>query len=166
MILFLIFMTWTLLLLVLKFKGSEVGCASGRAFYRPREDSSSVLSTDSEDLHSSSEEFESHHPDSLERHIGRQRLDTGSRGEVDSYSEYGSQEGWVSSPSGPSFLRVSTRERRTRSAFLAFSFVALVSVPFILVFSFGPMKEAARSSNDIVLVSSFLSSTIRCSRKI
>ena len=44
------------------------------------------------------------------------------------------------------------REKRTRFVFLVFSSVILVSVPVVLVFSFGPMKEAARSTDDILLV--------------
>jgi hypothetical protein len=69
-------------------------------------------------------------------------------------------EEYFPSTSGSNFTSDSTlrkqtitrRELRTRTAFLAFSFIVLVCVPFILVFSFGPMKEANRSADDITLV--------------
>ena len=170
-----IFVFWTFVLIVLKLKGPEVGCASGRAFQKPSSDQlSSVLSTDSESFYSSSfgeddinnnnihsprkASYEMH---SIERVMDDRRSSVrsdlrseqdGSIG-LDSYSEYDSRDGWVPSTGTVSRQRrVSQREQRTRFAFLVFSFIALVTVPFILVFSFSPIKDATRRSDDIVLV--------------
>ena len=154
-----VFVFWTFVLVVLKLKGSEVGCASGRAFQKPSSDQlSSVSSTDSESFHSSSynddsvqQGYEMH---SLERVLDADRsLRSDFRSDQDSYSDYDSRDGWVPSTGTISRQRrVSRRETRTRFAFLVFSFVALVTVPFILVFSFSPIKDATRRSDDIILV--------------
>lgn len=165
-----LFVFWALLLIVLKIKGREVGCASGQAFHKEGsgDDGSCLESTDSSESYSSNSMesgVENEGMDRLQTNIDEQSSRQGSSSFDQHYEEendYDSQEGWLSiedvpsrkSVEGvPSRKRINQREQRTRFCFIFFSFVALICVTCILVFSFGPMKEAARTSEDILLVS-------------
>jgi hypothetical protein len=147
-----------LLLIVLKVKGREVGCASGQAFHTENSDDDLCLeSTDSSESYSNSmgSDSESHDIDALQHHIDRKVSgeDFGFEQHYEEENDYDSQDGWLSTEGAPSRKKTNHRELRTRLCFIFFSFISLLSVPCILVFSFGPMKEATRSSDDILLVS-------------
>jgi hypothetical protein len=159
-----VLVVWSLILIVLKLKGNEVGCASGQAFQAEIEiagDDRDLQSTDSSESCSSiGVESESECDDAPERHIAKHTSDDGRANNnfdhqyEEADDDYASQEEWLNKNDGaPSQKKISQRERRTRICFLFFSLVSLVCVPLILVFSFGPIKEATRTSDDILLVS-------------
>lgn len=52
----------------------------------------------------------------------------------------------------PAATKVNPRENRTRVCFIFFALLALICVPLILVFSYGPMKDATESSDQLILV--------------
>eukprot|EP00339_Tiarina_fusa_P000642 CAMPEP_0116998862 /NCGR_PEP_ID=MMETSP0472-20121206/1785_1 /TAXON_ID=693140 ORGANISM="Tiarina fusus, Strain LIS" /NCGR_SAMPLE_ID=MMETSP0472 /ASSEMBLY_ACC=CAM_ASM_000603 /LENGTH=923 /DNA_ID=CAMNT_0004698141 /DNA_START=148 /DNA_END=2919 /DNA_ORIENTATION=+ len=160
-IFFMIFCAWAFILVVLKVKGKEVGCASGRAFHTEKIDEDMQSTDSSESYFSSSVDNDSSKGGIIE--LERERstdkiLDShssfederdGSEGSHGS-QEYGSQDGWLSV--GEIQSRVNPRERRTRFCFLVFALVSLLCVPLVLIFSFGPIKEAARASDDLLLI--------------
>ena len=159
---------WCFVLIVLKLKGKEVGCASGRPFQmikndEPCTDSSSGDEGYSEDDLSSN--FD-HREDPNQLH-GREMplsdYDSAGSAEYSNYEgENHSQGSWVSEREArmrhhhykdQTFAQLENpREKRTRGVFLLFSVISLVLVPFILVFSFGPMKEATDGSKQVILV--------------
>jgi hypothetical protein len=155
-----IFITWALILVVLKLKGKEVGCASGQPFQTSKSDDlNHAESTDS-----SSDSYYSEQPDA-ESNAGSNRLrnlqarleqpndELDSTGTAESYNdEYAGDDGWLESTSKVTKAKTG-KEKRTRAAFLFFCGISLMCVPFILVFSFAPMKEATQSTDDIVWVS-------------
>lgn len=163
-ILLLFFIVWTLTIIVLKLKGSEVGCASGAAFQRSTADSRShVISTDSssEDYEESLAECDQSMVDSEIPMMDKFPLDDAddevsdqiSNGSKSFADDYTSHEGWLASKSDLSKHETSKRERRTRLAFIGSCLISLLCVPVILVFSFAPMKEGAHSSDEVVAVS-------------
>jgi hypothetical protein len=158
-----VLVAWLLVLIVLKVKGGEVGCASGRAFYteKSEDDLAKDSSTDSSDGYITSES-ESDGIGKLQQHIDQQEPATSFDQHYEEAESYCSEAGWLSTESStaPKMKKGNRRERRTRFCFLFFSLISLVCVPCILVFSFGPMKEATRSSEDILLVSCLLSDLI------
>lgn len=147
---------WAFILIVLKVKGKEVGCASGAAFHLVQIDDEGE--TDS----SSGEESNSYKPSnsrdaSRAYEFGREvaLADIGSTG-YDAEIE-DDQSSWATEPdrartSYQSKMKETPLERKTRICFLFCSIVSLFIVPFILVFSFGPMKEATEAAKDSIVV--------------
>ena len=179
-IVFSVFLLWAFILIVLKVKGKEVGCASGRAFYTETNDDDhhDTQSTDSSDESYSSRENDnfgssgSSSSNSKERNWNTRNSNLQSKNDFQDDDEsgsaeysfddesdggrsedYDSQNGWLSADEP----RRSTnrREKRTRICFLVFSSISLLCVPLILVFSFGPMKETTQITDDLILVSYF-----------
>jgi hypothetical protein len=157
---FMIFTTWAFILVVLKVKGKEVGCASGRAFQTEKIEED-MQSTDSSESYFASSVDDSckEASDELEKEITNQEICESPSSFEERCDEsqtshesqdYDSQDGWLST--GGAQKGVNPREKRTRFCFLVFSLISLLCVPLVLVFSFGPMKEAARASDDILLV--------------
>ena len=185
-IMFSIFLIWAFTLIVLKVKGREVGCASGRAFHTEKIDEQDIQSTDSSENsyysatstnvgNESSRNNNDGEPNNNNNNNNNKGLkeelleDIGigsnEENEDDSYvdddrslsqsDDYDSQDGWLSVDDDEVRRAINPREKRTRFCFLVFSFIALLCVPIILIFSFGPLKEATTASDDIVFVSSF-----------
>jgi uncharacterized membrane protein YidH (DUF202 family) len=156
-----IIISWSLILVVLKLKGKEVGCASGRPFQTAKSDD--LQHADSTD--SSSDSYSSEQSDTdcnrgsnglrnFHARVDQPNDELGSTSTPDSYDdEYASDDGWLESSNKASKKKVNRREKRTRMAFLFFCGITLMCVPFVLVFSFAPMKEATQSTEDIVGVS-------------
>jgi hypothetical protein len=154
-----IFIAWALILVVLKFKGKEVGCASGRPFQTSQSDDA-----ESTDFSSGSYSSEESHTESnsggddglrnLRVHVEQPNDELDSTGTPVSYEdEYASDDGWLESGSKTMKEKASRRMKRTRAAFLFFCGITLLCVPFILVFSFAPLKVATQGTEAIVLVS-------------
>ena len=153
-----IFIAWALILVVLKLKGKEVGCASGRPFQVSNSDD--LHHADSTDSSSGGYNSEQSYTDSndirnLSAHVHQRNHELDSTGTPESYDgQYASDDGWLEKNSGKATKeKANRREKRTRTAYLFFCGITLMCVPFILVFSFAPMKEATQSTEDIVWVS-------------
>lgn len=158
---------WIFILGVLKCKGHEVGCASGQPF-RTQEDEEDLGSTD-DDMEDSFSSLGSGSQtgsrsgdensvtklitdkDNLQNLSAEETAGDGGPPTDNMTRDDGSYDG----PSQPvkKQVQVNERERRTRFCFLVFSLLSLTCVPLILVLSFGPMKEATQSSDQLVLVS-------------
>lgn len=156
---------WSFVMIVLKIQGEEVGCASGSAFHMVQ------IDTDGDELHetdsSSGDESNGSKPtDKRSRSVGADEA-----GQEVALSDVGpnlvrnkseimeDESSWVTEPelartnySHSSKMRETPLERKTRMCFLFCSIVSLCTVPFILVFSFGPMKEATEAAKQAVLV--------------
>jgi hypothetical protein len=157
---FMVFCAWAFILIVLKVKGKEVGCASGMAFHTEKIEED-IQSTDSSESYFSSVDNDSreeaiieveNETTNQEKHDIRSSFEEGcDKSEASQESQdYDSHDGWLST--GGMQNRVNPREKRTRFCFLVFALISLLCVPLLLVFSFGPMKEVARASDDILLV--------------
>lgn len=158
---------WIFVLCVLKFKGDDVGCASGQPFqsYEGEED---LDSTDDESFCSLGSA--SHTDSQAEDENSVSKLISKNKDNLQNFSEE-ENAGGGGPPTGnttrdeESFVNHSSavknhatknrRERRTRFCFLMASLLSLVCVPLILVLSFGPMKEAVHTSDGLVIVSSW-----------
>jgi hypothetical protein len=191
-----LFILWALLLVILKFKGKEVGCASGRAFVTSLPDEPSTGDDDDDDddegdyvdeavsTTSSSSGSYSGKPLVSDRHADhgattrtRKRrsrdisMDLGKDSTNPSdddrtYGRSGSNSHDSLSESGEitehraeddengslNTIMIHPRERRTRICFLLSASTALILVPLILVFSFGPLQEATQSSDALIVV--------------
>lgn len=156
-----IFIAWALILVVLKLKGKEVGCASGQPFQTPNSDDLHLAeSTDFSSYSSGVDQLDTDSNEgsnglrNLQAHANQPNHELDSTGTRESYEdEYASHDGWLESSSKATKERANRREKRTRAAFLFFCGITLMCVPFILVFSFAPMKEATKSTEKIVWVS-------------
>eukprot|EP00980_Cylindrotheca_fusiformis_P030454 scaffold24835_cov113-Cylindrotheca_fusiformis.AAC.1 len=143
---------------VSRIKGKEVGCASGRAFQMPKSDDDDLQATDSSSGgYSMNDDESSSLPSRYDMEGVRQEADLSDYGSEDSDSAVQSDGSWTElereQPVTQTSRRKSNlRERNTRGCFLFSSIVSLCLVPFILVFSFGPMKEATNSSQQLVLL--------------
>jgi len=155
------------MILVLKIRGE--GCAAGKPFPRKiLEGLDDMPSTDSSESYHASEE-----DDHSEYFVDDQRETNGvfQRGDVgrvqneqiddegniedfedDSQADYDSRDGWISESSEELNLLPTKRERRTRACFLLIGVLVWVCTPLILVFSFGPMREAAKYSEEVATV--------------
>lgn len=156
---------WAFVLVVLKFKGKEVGCASGNAFLSRTMDSiDDIPSTDeSESFNSmgSSSSF-SDGEKSIEKLVARHREQHGESSDMvgeqidgmrDEEGSFNSNPDEIlTNVAGPQKL-TNRRECRTRSCFLFFALISLLCVPLILIHSFGPMREVAQESSGVILVS-------------
>ena len=163
------YVIWAFVLIVLKFKGRDVGCASGRPFQKIKIDNTFSTDSSSGGEYSVEDDLSSnfdHREDPSQLHGREMPLsDYDSTGSAE-YSNYEgenhSQGSWVSEREArmrhhhykdQTFAQLENpREKRTRGVFLLFSVISLVLVPFILVFSFGPMKEATDGSKQVILV--------------
>jgi len=171
-ILSVLFLIWAFILVVLKCKGKEVGCASGQAFVSLRPDD-----------------------ENSEADVGKTQNDTASTSDSSKaestsgssnkplFSEYG---GTVIENSSSDFsddsnhsdrkrwrclrrkdnkkegniddTRTNRRERRTRLTFIVFASIALICAIFTLFLTFGPLKEAVmevattQSQDSLILV--------------
>lgn len=151
---------WTFILFVLKFRGSEVGCASGRAFLN-KQTGEEESSTDEDDgSFSSAGSRGTSQQGSIAKLIKRKEgldnfLSADTEGEdgppTDPMTK--ADEGSFDDASGTGKVsrQIHPRERRTRFCFLLFCVVALVCVPTILVTSSGELKKAAETSHEPVL---------------
>ena len=166
-----LYVFWSLVLVVLKLKGKDVGCASGRAFDTEKADNESLGSTDSSDFVGESSGAGSGSKvassndglDPLQWHDGQQRYgeETNNFYEHSQYEKYHEgQDERFSEDSSQSWRKANQRERRTRFCFIVFSFFILISGPCILVFSFSPLRDATHSSDDFLLVSSIKLQTL------
>jgi hypothetical protein len=144
---------WGLILLYLKCKGNAVGCASGRAFEGslPEEPGDKMGpnngSTDIEEMSHSSKHEESQ--------IMEQTSFPSSLCSSDAASQYESSVMSMSmgEESTESTLLVEgKRAIRTRMVFLVFSCIILACVPLSLAFSFAPVKDTVKSSDDVFVV--------------
>lgn len=154
---------WVFVLFVLKFKGQEVGCASGQAFLT-KHDGEDVASTDDDEASFSSFGSRSasqqnsvskliKQKDSLENFLsldteGEDGPPTDPMTRVEDSRSFDNDAGL-----DPPLPDINPRESRTRFCFLFFSLLALICVPTILVTSFGPLKDAVQTSNELVAVS-------------
>jgi len=152
---------WSFIVVVLKIKAEEVGCASGSAFHM-------LLMDNDED-----DEFQETDSSSGDESNGNEPADEPSRsgaaevshevalsdaGSNPHESEMEDQSSWATEPergranySYHSRMKETSLERKTRMCFLFCCIVSLCIVPFILVFSFGPMKEATEAAKQAVL---------------
>ena len=156
---------WFLILLILKFKGDKVGCASGQPFRR-RPEEEIISFTESSSLGEDSGYSENGSPDPIrdatdpeDFHASEASAsfdnDSNYHGDGDNWSKEEEDEALNSEPT--------EREFRTRLVFLFFCCVVLICIPCILVFSFGPMKEALQTSDNTMMVSFNI---IRCAHDL
>ena len=161
------YVIWAFVLIVLKFKGRDVGCASGRPFQKIKIDNTFSTDSSSGGEYSVEDDLSSNLGPIDEVHPQEDYDSAGSPGYDEYEGEEHSQESWISEREErirrlkePEILLIENpREKRTRSAFLLFSVLSLALVPFILVFSFSPMKEATDGSRQNIMVSLFLISS-------
>lgn len=149
------FLIWAFILVVLKCKGKEVGCASGRAFVNtcPEDDessetdiektqnddfaSTSVSSSDESCSVSSSKPLFSEHGDTV----------------MGCFSSDFSSDDNESDEVSPDVTKANRRERRTRLVFILFASIALICAPLTLFLTFSPLKEVVtQSSDNLILV--------------
>jgi len=166
-----LFFIWAFILTVLKCKGKEVGCASGRAFVnsRPKNErnetdvtkiqddvvSTSVSSNESSSVSSSRPLFSEH---------GNIVIEKSSSDFIDANNHHSRREKWSSirrqskkttkrNIDSPDVTKTNRRERRTRLVFIFFASMVLICAPFTLSLSFGPIKEVTtQSSENLILM--------------
>jgi hypothetical protein len=156
---------WIFTLVVLKLKGQQVGCASGRAFQLVKveeeedlqvtDSSSGEYSTGIEEHHSRVGEFPVPEYDNEGQEVELSDYGDCYDGENDSRSSWSSEEYQKNAKRRTEWhpkLREHPRERKTRLTFIFFSFLSLLMVPFVLLFSYGPMKGATEDSKQMMLV--------------
>lgn len=223
-----VFVLWAFVVLVLKFKGREVGCASGRAFVLPEDDEendqedkehteyesddyinatrttvrNSYRTDESipsdEYLETTSESSGENHPfshweesssvgsgdddnpdeqllngtsprsstASIEGNVNGDANNSGFHKSTDKtksgpdktttrkkqrQNQHQVVENVPNGNQQPPHTKTNKREFRTRACFLFFATIALACIPLILVFSFGPMKDATHESDEITL---------------
>ena len=161
---------WTFVLFVLKFRGSEMGCASGSAFLTKQtveeasstdEDDGSFISTDSRGASQQNSVSKLiKRKDSLDNFLS---ADTDGEAGPPTDPLTKADEGSFENASETAKIsrQMHPRERRTRFCFLFFSLVTLVCVPIILVTSSGELKKAAETSQVPVVVSDSITLEIR-----
>lgn len=169
-----LFLIWAFILVVLKCKGKEVGCASGRAFVnnRPEDDessetdiektqdddfaSTSVSSNDESCSVSSSKPLFSEHGDTV---MGCFSSDFSS--DDNNYHSCRKKWGWLrrqnknktkSDGVSPDVSKTNRRERRTRLVFILFASIALICAPLTLFLTFSPLKEVVTQSSDSLIL--------------
>eukprot|EP00934_Nitzschia_sp_Nitz4_P001509 Nitzschia sp. Nitz4//scaffold120_size68122//47760//50556//NITZ4_006052-RA/size68122-augustus-gene-0.59-mRNA-1//-1//CDS//3329534302//1509//frame0 len=152
-----LFIFWAFVLCVFKFKGQEVGCASGRAFLVFRDDEDNIPVTDESESYSSSGGYP--HPDSFD---SRGTDEQKNQPETPKSPKYTKEELFHDGDSYDSHpeeildldrapLIAHRREKRTRLCFLVASLLALICVPIIMVRTYAPLKDATVSSKTTVL---------------
>jgi hypothetical protein len=157
---------WVFVLFVLKFRG-DVGCASGQPF-QTKEDDEDLISTDDDmgdsfgSLGSASRtDSQAGDDNSVSKLIKNkdnlQNLSAdGSDGEGGPPTDNTTRNGESFENHSQTVKKQAPknqRERRTRFCFLVCSLVSFICVPLILVLSFGPLKEAAQTSDELAVVS-------------
>ncbi len=150
---------WVFVLLVLKFKGQEVGCASGQAFLAKRDGEDVSSTDDDEGSFSSIGSRAASQQNSISKLIKRKEsldnfLSNDTEGEngppTDPMTRVDDSRSFENESRVPF---INARERRTRFCFIVCSLLSFICVPTILVTSFSPLKEAAQTSNELVAVS-------------
>lgn len=144
-----LFIFWVFILAILKFKGSDVGCASGQAFVSKEveineyDEDFNFPSTDESDSMSSSgskpRSQSMENDDQLENnlHLRKQKLD--------SASFYSSGDTFTQTQR--TIFAVNPREKRTRVCFILFGVAALSCIPIIMSFAYGPFKDATENTS-------------------
>jgi hypothetical protein len=191
------FVFWAFILVVLKVKGREVGCASGRPFLTAYPDGKKDNDDDEEDYvdeafstTSSSSESYSSQPlvaglDADQQATKSMLRRKSSRGKdrkmvlrqnstdpieddrtVGRSTSHSDDIAWEDSGNGRGIdddgddnenislhtIIFNPLERRTRICFLLSASIAVILVPFILVFSYSPLTDATQSSDNLILV--------------
>jgi hypothetical protein len=153
-IFFSIFLAWGFIAILLKCKGAEVGCASGRAFISLRSDdenSEMDKGKPEDDIASTSDSSDA-------SELSAKPLFLGPGGEMmeHSDSDFNNNDHF-----GMKMLRCMGRkneedgtgdtinrlERRTRISFLVFASIALLCTPVNLFLTFGPLREVAMEAS-------------------
>ena len=125
------FVIWTTILLILKFKGEEAGCASGAAFSTSLKNEDDLLDERGKSRESGStcsEDFENNSSIESECHENSR---------LSSFQEHEKDR---------AFARYKKRARRSRVAFLLIWITSMTCVCVVLVFGFAPLKEATAQS--------------------
>lgn len=135
----LLFFSWSAILVFLKCKGKSVGCASGHAFQTKQKESDSTIQGRTSAGGSSEEDYDS-------------TLQSGSReqSERSDHELFDLPEEDELSPK--QIARNKRRASRTRSVFLLFWLISLVSVVLLMVFSFARVKESMNASDKLYSV--------------
>ena len=145
------FFSWLFILILLKVKGTEVGCASGRAFVSIRtydENEEVKQEKPEDDLASTSE---SSNADTMSESSVKP-LFLGSRGQMMEYSNsdikddninFGTKIWQCIRRKNKENTGINPIERRTRFSFLIFASIALFCAPVNLFLTFGPLMDAA-----------------------
>lgn len=119
---------WAAVLIVLKYKGERVGCASGRPFQTTKEQavgqssSTTVIDMDSSSTNSSNDE----------ELLDEQRSTTESKG-----------------TSECKIKAIRRRQRRTRVAFFVSGLVVLACAALLLVLSFSPIRQSTKNVGEL-----------------
>lgn len=144
------FLTWGSILMFLKFKGSDVGCASGRAFESQDDQMGITDSTDLEEFSNSIKSSGNHDDPALEEtsfpSSSLCSSDVGSLYESSNSIFNSADTDDISYKEGP-------RAFRTRIMFFIFACLVLACVPIGLALSFAPMKEVLKSPEELFRVS-------------
>jgi len=146
------FLIWGFVLVVLKMKGNEVGCASGNAFvYHDSEDENIEIEEDKvqDDIGSTSASSEAGSiSESSEKPLfsknGGALSFNSSSSDIDDNNDHSKTKLWrcMQRETGDKDVKINPHERRTRVAFLVFASIAMICTTFTLFLTFGPLKEA------------------------
>ena len=133
------FMLWASILLYLKYKGQNMGCAAGIPFHMKKQGPTDRLadshpSTDVEDFESSS---------------------TGSKknAEADHMALTSTIESLKATDDDKTTAWVNRRQRRTRIAFFCSGIVALLCTCMLVAYSFSPIRGTIAGSDELIKVS-------------
>lgn len=146
---------WGLILLLLKIKGSVVGCASGRAFENTILEEQGKIgsnegSTDLDDMDGSSKQ---HEGETMEQTSFPSSLcSSDAASQMESVISADSMDDETAMSTESTLLIEGRRAFRTRLVFFIFACMVLASVPLSLAFSFAPMKDTVKSSDDVFQV--------------
>ena len=156
-----LFLIWAFILIVLKCKGKEVGCASGRAFVDFRLDESSSetdLGKTQDDIASTSDSSNASHSVSSSKPLFSDYGGTVLENSNSYYSDdnnhsgrnvWGRITGQQNKSKGKNDgVKINRCERNTRLVFILFASGALICAPFTLFLTFGPLNEVATQSTD------------------
>ena len=151
-------------MIVLKCKGKEVGCASGRAFvaFRPDEPSNGTdLGKTQDDIASTSDSSNASIVSSskpLFSDYGGTVVENSNSYYSDNKNHFGRKmwrriigEQNKRNKRKTDDVKFNRRERRTRFVFIVFASVALICAPFTLFLTFGPLNEVATQSADSLI---------------
>ena len=163
-IFFSLFFAWVFITLLLKVKGAEVGCASGRAFVTFRSDDDDDDESDASDEEKPESDLASTSESSNAETISESSvkpLFLGPGGEMMENSDADIIHD-EKDHCGKKFLRCMRRnntkkatkdsginkvERRTRFSFLVFASIALICAPLNLFLTFGPLREVVEETS-------------------
>jgi len=150
---------WAFVLFVFKFRGEEFGCAAGLPF--SSQDQDEEVSTDDDEEESSVSSLGSLSR-TLSENSGTKLIQTNavavkgiSKNQIKAKKNKKNHVKRAKKTGKDRVLH--RRETRSRLCFMFSGSFASISVPLILVLSFGPLKQAMNDSNDVVAVRIFLS---------